>query len=76
MRFEPQHDKTNKVSLCWAHTHFVGFVMSWLRFFYPAGRYHMYANSQSIFSCLADGNVNSNIKQKKYTSRLIGELIV
>ena len=42
--FEPRHDKTNKVtaskedsdqpdlSLRWAHSHFVGFVMSWLIF--------------------------------------------
>ena len=36
--FEPRHEKTNKVSmrpadltLRWAHTHFVGFVMSWLK---------------------------------------------
>ena len=49
-RPEPRHDKTNKVivrsaktqislgiadqSLRWAHTHFVGFVMSWLTCFF------------------------------------------
>ena len=39
IKYEPRHDKTNKVTvhpaktqadLRWAHTHFVGFVMSWL----------------------------------------------
>ena len=28
--YEPQPDKTNKMNLRWAHSHFVGFVMRWL----------------------------------------------
>ena len=27
-KHEPGHDKTNKTSLCWVHSHFFGFVMS------------------------------------------------